>query len=105
VWSRVRHRRLQALSLVALAALLTTSLCLGPLYQRSMEQALAGSVLAGASADAKAVRLTGNNLSPQQLVGDFPRRLDPYFTDPIVSRTVPVSVTLPNSTAGVATRM
>ena len=47
MWSRVRHRRLQALSLLVLAALLTTSFCLGPLYQRAMEQALAGSVLTG----------------------------------------------------------
>jgi putative ABC transport system permease protein len=106
VWSRVRHRRLQALSLIALAALLTTSLCLGPLYQRSMEQALAGSVLAGASPDEKAVRLTAANLSPQELEGDLPADLDPYFTDPIVSRTVPVSVNLPDTTLGsVATRL
>jgi putative ABC transport system permease protein len=105
VWSRVRHRRLQALSLVALAALLTTSLCLGPLYQRSMEQALAGSVVAGASASAKAVRFTGANQSPDQLARDLPRTLDTYFGEPIVSRTAPVSVTLPGSTGSVATRV
>ncbi|HET6939254.1 MAG TPA: hypothetical protein VFI19_11640, partial [Nocardioides sp.] len=105
MWSRVRHRRLQALSLIALAALLTTSLCLGPLYQRAMEQALAGSVLAGASADEKAVRLTASNVSPQELVGDLPQGLDPYFTAPVVSRAVPVSVTLPDGTATVATRV
>jgi putative ABC transport system permease protein len=105
VWSRVRHRRLQALSLVALAALLTTSLCLGPLYQRSMEQALAGSVLAGASADAKAVRFTAVNQSADELAGELPRTLDPYFTRPIVSRAAPVSVTLPDNSASVATRV
>ena len=64
MWSRVRHRRLQALSLVALAALLTTSLCLGPLYQRAMEQALAGSVLANATPEQKAIRLSSDDRGP-----------------------------------------
>ena len=82
VWSRVRHRRLQALSLVALAALLTTSLCLGPLYQRAMEQALAGSVLAGASPDQKAIRLTSDDLAPPSSSDELPARLDAVLHRP-----------------------
>ncbi len=105
MWSRVRHRRLQALALVALAALLTTSLCLGPLYQRSMEQALAGSVLAGASPDQKAIRLSGANLAPGEIERELPARLDPYLTAPAVSRAAPVTVTLPHHTGELATRL
>jgi putative ABC transport system permease protein len=105
VWSRVRHRRLQALSLVALAALLTTSLCIGPLYQRAMEQALAGSVLANATPEQKALRLSSSEDSATRLEGLFPARLDPYFTAPVVSLSIPVSVQLPNDTFVVATRL
>ena len=65
---RVRHRRLQAVALITLAALLTTSLCLGPLYQRAMEQALAGSVLANASPEQKALRLTAADLKQLGLI-------------------------------------
>ena len=67
MWSRVRHRRLQAVALVSLAALLTTSLCLGPLYQRAMEQALAGSSLAAATPQQRAVSLTSTALSRSEL--------------------------------------
>lgn len=105
MWSRVRHRRLQALALLALAALLTTSLCLGPLFQRSMEQALAGSVLADASPDQKAIRLTGTNQSPTNLESELPGRLDPYMLAPEVSLTAPVNVKVPHDTTVLATRL
>jgi hypothetical protein len=100
----VRHRRLQALALVTLAALLTTSLCLGPLYQRSMEQALAGSVLAGASADQKSIRLTGVNQPAQGIEREVGSGLDPYLTAPAVSQATPVTVTLPHHAGELATR-
>ena len=77
MWSRVRHRRLQALSLVALAALLTTSLCLGPLYQRAMEQALAGSGVATASPEQTAIRFRSGDLRAGQLEADLPDELPP----------------------------
>ena len=105
MWSRVRHRRLQALSLVALAALLTTSLCLGPLYQRAMEQALAGSVLANATPEQKAIRLSSDDRGAAELEDELPARLDPYLTAPIVSLAVPVSVPLPDGGGSVATRL
>jgi hypothetical protein len=101
----VRHRRLQALSLVALAALLTTSLCLGPLYQRAMEQALAGSVLANATPEQKALRLDSGDLTKSDLERLFPARLSPYFTAPTASSSVPVAVRLPDGSFTVATRL
>jgi putative ABC transport system permease protein len=105
VWSRIRHRRLQALSLVSLAALLTTCLCLGPLYQRAMEQALAGSVLANATPEQRALRLDSHDRSATQVLGMFPVRLDRYFDEPVVSRSVSISVPLPNETFQVVTRL
>ena len=93
MWSRVRHRRLQAVALVSLAALLTTSLCLGPLYQRAMEQALAGSSLAAATPQQRAVSLTSTSLSRSELEGDLPEELSPVAGDPIHSSFVPDKVT------------
>ena len=105
MWSRIRHRRLQALSLLALAALLTTSLCLGPLYQRAMEQALAGSALANASPAQRALRLSSDTLTAQQLVADLPATLDQYVEAPVTSASVPASVPLPDGQSSVATRL
>ncbi len=104
MWSRVRHRRLQALSLVALAALLTTSLCLGPLYQRAMEQALAASVVAAASPSQKAVRLSSNDLSTGELVADLPGGLKDYLGRPVSTASVSISVVPPGGQS-VATRL
>ncbi len=104
MWSRVRHRRLQALSLVALAALLTTSLCLGPLYQRAMEQALAGSVVAAASPSQKALRISSNDLTPGQLVADLPGGLASHVAEPVSTASVSTSVATPAG-PDVATRL
>ena len=104
MWSSVRHRRLQALSLVALAALLTTSLCLGPLYQRAMEQALAASVVAAASPSQKAVRLSSNDLSTGELVADLPGGLKDYLGRPVSTASVSISVVPPGGQS-VATRL
>ena len=92
------------MSLVALAALLTTSLCLGPLYQRAMEQALAGSVLAGAAEPQKALRLTADDRGATELAAEVPRGLDRYLTPAIASQAVQVSVTPPGG-AVVVTRL
>jgi hypothetical protein len=92
-------------ALVSLAALLTTSLCLGPLYQRAMEQALSGSVLANASPDQKAIRLTADDRGAAELEGELPARLERYLTAPIVSEAVPVSVPLSDGGGRVATRL
>ena len=105
MWSRVRHRRLQALSLILLAALLTTSLCVGTLYQRSMEQALAGSVLAQADPIQKALRLTTDSLAPGALQSELPAGLKPYVGGPIVTSQVPVDVELPAKGGSRATRL
>jgi putative ABC transport system permease protein len=104
VWSRVRHRRLQALSLVALSGLLTTCLCLGPLYQRAMEQALAGSVLANATPEQESIRLTASDRGVDELEGELPKTLGPFLTAPMESSVVPVTVTAPDSTVR-ATRL
>ncbi len=104
MWSRVRHRRLQALSLVALAGLLTVSVGLGPLYQRAMEQALAGSVLQNASPDQKALRVTAQGRSVDSVLSSLPERLEPFVEDPIASVVTPVSVPTPDGPS-VATRL
>ena len=105
MWSRVRHRRLQALSLVALSALLTISVCLGPLYQRAMEQALAGSVIANATPEGKAFRLDTLTSTAGDVDAVLPDRIARYFTDPIHSRAVPVRVRLPTGSGTRATRL
>ncbi len=105
MWSRVRHRRLQALSLLALATLLTTCACLGPLYQRAMEQALAGSVVTHASPESRALRLDSNDLAASELEGMLPSGLDRYFAAPVVSSNVPISVRLPDDSQSVVTRL
>jgi putative ABC transport system permease protein len=105
VWSRVRHRRLQALSLLVLATLLTTCACLGPLYQRAMEQALAGSVIANASPEARALRLDSNDVAASELQSMLPSDLTRYFQAPVVSSNVPVDVRLPDDTQTVVTRL
>ena len=66
----------------ALAALLTTSLCLGPLYQRAMEQALAGSVLANATPEQRALRLDSRDLSADRARGHVPGRARPLLRRP-----------------------
>jgi putative ABC transport system permease protein len=98
VWSRVRHRRLQALALVALAALLTTSLCLGPLYQRAMEQALTGSLLRDASPAKRAITLTSRDVRAAELGTYLPGGLGPYFDSPIEASVAGVSA--PTATDG-----
>ena len=105
MWSRIRHRRLQALSLLALAALLTTSLCLGPLYQRAMEQALAGSALANASPAqrAPAAELRRPHCGPAR--DRAPAGLAQYVDEPVSSASVLASVRLPDGQSSVATRL
>lgn len=104
MWSRVRHRRLQALSLVALAALLTTSFCLGPLYQRAMEQALSASVVAAASPEQKALRISSTDLSTGQLVADLPSGLGAYVGGPVSTASANVEVVSPGG-VNLATRL
>ena len=96
---------MQALALVALSSLLTISVCLGPLYQRAMQQGLAGSVIAHASAADRGVLLSSSERSASDLEGLLPERLAPYFGDPAVSRDVPISVRLPTDSSSVATRL
>ena len=105
VWSRVRHRRLQALSLFTLAALLATSVCLGPLYQRAMQQALAASVIANASPADRAVRITSIERSASELEGLLPDSVAPYFAEPSVAMDVPISVRPPTGASNIATRL
>ncbi|QIG44020.1 hypothetical protein G5V58_15650 [Nocardioides anomalus] len=105
MWSRIRHRRLQALSLVALAALLTTSLGLGPLYQRAMEQAYAGSVLAGATAPERGLVLRGQDRDPEELEGLVPAGVRASFSAPRAYRYVQVSATRPSGGTAIGTRL
>jgi putative ABC transport system permease protein len=102
---RVRHRLRQALALVALSALLTTSACLGPLYQRAVEQALTTSVLTRAAPGDRALRLTSNERSADELRRLLPTQVVRFFAAPVVARDVPVAVDLPRSADSVHTRL
>lgn len=88
MWSRIRHRRSQALALLLLAALLTTSCCLGPLYQRAMEQALARYELEQAGPEARALRLTGTDAEAADLTALLPAGLAERLGEPVESHTV-----------------
>ena len=57
VWLAIRYRRLQALVLLVLAALITACAVLAPLYDRAMQQALTRLTVDSASASATAIRL------------------------------------------------
>ncbi len=70
-----------------------------------MEQALAGSALANASPAQRALRLSSDTLTAQQLVADLPATLDQYVEAPVTSASVPVSVPLPDGQSSVATRL
>jgi putative ABC transport system permease protein len=91
VWKRVRQRRLQTLALIALAALLSSGICLAPLYQRAMEQALNSSLLHAATPTKSGVQLSSRSHDAQELRGLLPGSLDRYFEAPVVSSSVAVS--------------
>ena len=57
MWAAIRYRRLQALVLLALSALITACTVLAPLYDRAMQQALTRLSVDSASASATAVQL------------------------------------------------
>lgn len=57
MWSAIRYRRLQALVLLVLAALITACAVLAPLYDRAMQQALTRLTLDNASDGETAVQL------------------------------------------------
>jgi len=57
VWAAIRYRRLQALVLLALSALITACTVLAPLYDRAMQQALTRLSVDSAPASATAVQL------------------------------------------------
>lgn len=57
MWSAIRYRRLQALVLLVLAALITSCVVLAPLYYRAMQQALTRSTADAATSSATAIQL------------------------------------------------
>jgi hypothetical protein len=57
VWAAIRYRRLQALVLLALSALITACTVLAPLYDRAMQQALTRLSVDSAPAGATAVEI------------------------------------------------
>lgn len=104
MWGRVRYRFQQALALMALAALVTMCACLGPLYQRAMEQALATTTLDRATATQTAVTTSAFNVRPEQMEETLPAALQPYLQQPIDISTVRVSVAT-NAKVRVDTRL
>ncbi len=70
-----------------------------------MEQALAGSVVADASPESRALRLDSNDLAASELEAMLPSGLAAYFTAPVVSSSVPVDVRPPDDTQTVITRL
>jgi putative ABC transport system permease protein len=57
VWAAIRYRRLQALVLLALSALITACTVLAPLYDRAMQQALTRLTVDSAPAGGTAIQL------------------------------------------------
>ena len=57
MWLAVRYRRLQALMLLALSALITACTVLAPLYDRAMQQALTRLTVDAASSSATAIQV------------------------------------------------
>ena len=103
MWRVIGYRRLQALSVVLLAALVTACVVFAPLYERAMLQALTRSELDSAGVDATGLQVSatsGNSIgspeveagSPAHLVSLVPASLRRSFTAAIQQRQAVVSV-------------
>ena len=96
MWLAVRYRRLQALMLLALSALITACAVLAPLYDRGMQQALTRLTVDAAPASAAAIQLRSlsrftSGLDPatytpaslSDMGGMLPRAARGWFLPPI----------------------
>lgn len=95
MWGRFRYRRLQAVTLLALAALVTVCACLGPLFQGAMEQALTQTLLQDAADSEKAVSLNSRDVDLDSLEESLPGDVQPYVSSPVRLTAVDVAVTTP----------
>jgi putative ABC transport system permease protein len=91
MWSAIRYRRLQALVLLVLSALITSCAVLAPLYDRAMQQALTRLTVDAASGSDAAVQVRSisryayseaadvDPATPDQLAGLLPAGVGPLF--------------------------
>ncbi len=88
VW---RHRRGQALALVAISALITACTAFAPVYDRAMQQALVDTLLAHATPPDVTVTLMSesSDYPGGSLDSRDPRELEALFRDDIASHTGP----------------
>ncbi|MGI9157778.1 MAG: FtsX-like permease family protein, partial [Marmoricola sp.] len=117
VWKLIRYRRLQALTIALLAALVTTCAVFAPLYDRATQQALVDVKLAQAPIQLSGLALSsakpeGNNFSgaseqlvpvqdPKDLVALVPASVRSHFARPVVSISgQPDRPGSPNSSGG-----
>ncbi|HEY6747374.1 MAG TPA: FtsX-like permease family protein [Mycobacteriales bacterium] len=103
MWLAVRYRRLQALMLLALSALITVCTVLTPLYDRAMQQALTRLTVDASSSSATAVQVTALSrfnsgvdipgyepASHDRLAGLLPESARPWFQPRIDSSSLTV---------------
>lgn len=96
MWSAIRYRRLQALVLLVLAAIITACAVLAPLHHRAMQQALTRLTLDAATAGDTAIQVrslsildydasapTVPTVSPESLAGFLPDYARPWFEPPV----------------------
>lgn len=93
VWKVIRYRRGQAALIVAVAALMTTCAVFGALYDRAIQQALAGAKLSEAPIQERGLTLSaqGSNLPTEESLADrLPDTVRGYFAEPSALRSVEV---------------
>ena len=95
-WAAIRHRRVQAVVIGLLSALVTACAVFAPLYERALEQALVRSSLSGAPVDASGLSLTSRSLDPAQVAttDELEQRVPPRFRavagEPVASTRITV---------------
>jgi hypothetical protein len=99
----LRHRPRQALLVVALAAVVTASAALGPLYARAVEQSVLRNVVADAPATNSTLVVTDASdrpASPARLQRLVRAALPPQMSAPLRGADVSVDVSAPDGTPG-----
>ncbi len=91
MWSAIRYRRLQALVLLVLSALITSCAVLAPLYDRAMQQALTRLTLDSVTGGDAVIQVASisrfayseaadvNPATPDRLAGLLPAAARPWF--------------------------
>ncbi len=98
MWAAIRYRRVQAVVLALLSALIATCAVFAPLYQRALEQALLRGAIAGASvADTALVVRSGRgptnpDIVSSTLAGNVPPSVRGLYGEPIGQMTDSIAI-------------